>query len=267
MITEILLTLWHKKGENMAVTANVVNGQLDSKYTTPKSSTKETTAKGANLDYDDFLQLLCAEMQYQDPLEPTSNTDYVAQLATFSQLEATLSMKDSLSSSYTEDQKSAALALVGKEVVVVDKTSDSGYTSGEVDFVTYEDGEIKLSINDKTYSYSDLYSVSTDKYYDAIVNSGTFKGLISSLPKVDDVTLDTKENIEKARNLYDGLTDYEKQFISKDDYSKLIIYEDKIKSLEESDDSSDKTDGNGTDTADSDGTDSDTTGTNTNTTV
>ena len=41
MITEILLTLWHKKGENMAVTANVVNGQLDSKYTTPKSSTKE----------------------------------------------------------------------------------------------------------------------------------------------------------------------------------------------------------------------------------
>ena len=232
MITEILLTLWHKKGENMAVTANVVNGQLDPKYTTPKSSRKEITAKGANLDYDDFLQLLCAEMQYQDPLEPTSNTDYVAQLATFSQLEATLSMKDSLSSSYTEDQKSAALALVGKEVVVVDKSSDSGYTSGEVDFVTYEDGEIKLSINDKTYSYSDLYSVSTDKYYDAIVKSGTFKGLISSLPKVDDVTLDTKENIEKARKLYDGLTDYEKQFISKDDYSKLIIYEDKIKSLE-----------------------------------
>ncbi len=81
----------------MAVTANVVNGQLDHKYTTPKSSRKEITAKGANLDYDDFLQLLCAEMQYQDPLEPTSNTDYVAQLATFSQLEATLSMKDSLS--------------------------------------------------------------------------------------------------------------------------------------------------------------------------
>ena len=71
MITEILLTLWHKKGENMAVTANVVNGQLDPKYTTPKSSRKEITAKGANLDYDDFLQLLCAEMQYQDPLEPT----------------------------------------------------------------------------------------------------------------------------------------------------------------------------------------------------
>ena len=84
---------------------------------------------------------------------------------------------------------------------------------------------------------------------------------------MDDVTLDTKENIEKARKLYDGLTDYEKQFISKDDYSKLIIYEDKIKSLEESDDPSDKTDGNGTDTTDSDGTDSDTTGTNTNTTV
>lgn len=110
-----------------------------------------------------------------DPMSrETSNTDYVAQMATFSQLEATLSMKESMASSNDQTTKSAALSLVGKEVIVTDKDSASGYYSGKVDYVTYKDGKIQLSINEKMYDYSSLYSVSTDEYYDAIVNSSTF---------------------------------------------------------------------------------------------
>ena len=181
--------------------------------------------------YDDFLKLLSAEMQYQDPLEPTSNTDYVAQMATFSQLEATLSMKESMSSSYDQTTKSAALSLVGKEVIVTDKDSASGYYSGKVDYVTYKDGKIQLSINEKMYDYSSLYSVSTDEYYDAIVNSSTFSSLIAKLPKIENLTIDSKGSIEEARKLYDGLSDYGKQFINASDYSKLQAYEDKLKEL------------------------------------
>lgn len=106
----------------MAITANVTNGKLDKTNTTPTQNRKTSSAKasGSNLGYDDFLKLLSAEMQYQDPLEPTSNTDYVAQMATFSQLEATLSMKESMASSNDQTTKSAALSLVGKEVIVTD---------------------------------------------------------------------------------------------------------------------------------------------------
>lgn len=135
----------------MAITANVTNGKLDKTNTTPTQNRKTGSAKasGSNLGYDDFLKLLSAEMQYQDPLEPTSNTDYVAQMATFSQLEATLSMKESMASSNDQTTKSAALSLVGKEVIVTDKDSASGYYSGKVDYVTYKDGKIQLSINEK----------------------------------------------------------------------------------------------------------------------
>ncbi|WP_082223751.1 flagellar hook capping FlgD N-terminal domain-containing protein [Lachnobacterium bovis] len=38
-------------------------------------------------------------MQYQDPLEPTSNTEYVAQLATFSQLEG-----DAINARYNDNK-------------------------------------------------------------------------------------------------------------------------------------------------------------------
>ena len=217
----------------MAVTANVTNGQLDPKYTTPTQNrnTSSSTSSGSNLGYDDFLKLLCAEMQYQDPLEPTSNTDYVAQMATFSQLEASLSMKESLSSSYDETQKNAAMSLVGKEVIVTDKDSDSGYYSGKVDYVTYKDGKIQLSINEKMYDYSSIYSVSTDEYYDAIVNASTFSNLVAGLPKMEDLTTTSKTALENIRKLYDGLTDYDKQFISATDYSKSTTYEDKMKEL------------------------------------
>lgn len=232
----------------MAVTANVNNGVLDKVYTTPdKNRNTEKTSSGSNLDYDDFLQLLCAEMQHQDPLEPTSNTDYVAQLATFSQLEASLSMKESLSSSFDETQKNAAMSLVGKEVIVNDETSSTGYYSGKVDYITYQDGKILISINEKMYDYSSIYSVSTDEYYDAIVNASTFSGLVASLPKIEDLTTTSKTSIETIRKLYDGLTDYEKQFISQSDYVKLTAYETKLKELIAAEEAS----GGGTD-ADSD---------------
>lgn len=81
------------------------------------------------------------------------------------------------------------------------------------------------------YDYSSLYSVSTDEYYDAIVNSSTFSSLIAKLPKIEDLTIDSKGSIEEARKLYDGLSDYGKQFINASDYSKLQAYEDKLKEL------------------------------------
>ena len=64
----------------MALIQPVVDGKI------PKDTSTTSKSDTSNdLGYDQFLQLLCAEMQYQDPLEPTSNTEYVAQLATFSQ--------------------------------------------------------------------------------------------------------------------------------------------------------------------------------------
>ena len=71
----------------MAYVQAVKDGQL---VDTTASATSESTSKAKNgntLGQQDFLELLVAEMQYQDPLEPQSNTDYIAQLATFTQVQ------------------------------------------------------------------------------------------------------------------------------------------------------------------------------------
>ena len=61
------------------VSGQIVNGQVQSTYTETDQTKKKSS--GAELGKDAFLQLLTTQLQYQDPLEPTSNTEYVAQLA------------------------------------------------------------------------------------------------------------------------------------------------------------------------------------------
>ena len=68
----------------MASTAQIVDG----KVVAETSPTYEKRSTGDSLDKQAFLQLLVAQMQYQDPLEPMDNTEYISQLAQFSALEA-----------------------------------------------------------------------------------------------------------------------------------------------------------------------------------
>ena len=217
----------------MAIIAKVDNGKIDSSVSSDKVAAKNTNTNigKSKLGYDEFLKLLTAEMQYQDPLEPTSNTDYVAQMATFSQLEATLSMKESLTTSSDNTIKSMANQLVGQEVVVKDDESKTGYADGIVDYVMYDDGEIYISVNDKLYSIDKLDTISTKDYYEAVVSANTLHSMITALPPINDITYSYKKAVEQIRELYDGLTDYQKKYVKDDDLDTLKQYESKMEEL------------------------------------
>lgn len=205
------------------ITASVVDGKLEYDYTDKDAESK---AKGSDLGYDQFLQLLCAEMQYQDPLEPTSNTDYVAQLATFSQLEASLAQTETL-------QSDMANNLVGKEVImkVEDQNGNKTYVEGTVDYVMYQDGEIYLSINDGLYPLADLDTVADSKYYDAVALAKTFKSMVSTFPDVDNITAAYKGAVDEVRELYDGMTDYERRFVDEDTLNAFEAIELRVNEL------------------------------------
>ena len=70
-------------------TAQIKDGKVVSSYSKVDKNTGKVESDevsdtaGGKLDKDAFLQLLVAQMKYQDPLEPTDNTQYVSQLASF----------------------------------------------------------------------------------------------------------------------------------------------------------------------------------------
>lgn len=139
--------------------APVQNGKVVD--TATKTTSAETETRGTNnLGKDAFLQLLVAEMKHQDPLEPSSNTEWISQLATFSSLEELQAL-----SGTTETTQ--IFSLIGKQVTV--KTTDTnGKTylkSGTVDFVSTAGGETKFSVNGNLYALDNLYSVVDSEYY------------------------------------------------------------------------------------------------------
>ena len=204
--------------------ATVENGKV--KTTTSKKSDE---SNNGTMGYDQFLTLLCAEMQYQDPLEPTSNTEYVAQLATFSQLEAMLGMQDT-------QKNEMANNLVGKYVILKvsdETTGKTSYVDGKVDYVMYqEDGSQMLSVNNKLYSIDTLDTVADSDYYEAIGYAKTISNMLAQLPDIENITTKYSGAIEQIRKVYDGMTDYQKSFVSESDLAKLKKYEQKIKDLD-----------------------------------
>ena len=133
--------------------APVVDGKIPNTSTTTSAEKKET--KGTtNLGQEAFLQLLVCEMQHQDPLEPTTNTEWISQMATFSQLEELQSL-----SKTTEN--SQVFSLVGKtvEVSYEDASGNKQFKTGVVDFVSMSGGVAKLSIDGALYSIDEIANV------------------------------------------------------------------------------------------------------------
>ena len=100
--------------------------------TTPKKSTNQTMGK------DDFLKLLIAQLKNQDPLNPMKDTEFVAQLASFSSLEQMSNMSKSL-------DRSSAVGMIGKEVT--DKENITGVVK---DVGTDTGGNTTLTLSYKT---------------------------------------------------------------------------------------------------------------------
>ena len=212
----------------MSVGAIVKDGKLvESTAQASQAAAKDTKATGPKgYDKDAFMQILVAQMKYQDPLEPTSNTEYISQYATFSELEQMQNMSGSLN-------LSRASETVGKEVII-ETRNDSGETKtiqGYVEKVVYNKTKAFLSIDGSLYSIDDLKQVIDDEYLAGTNAIKEIKKIVDKLPKVEFVTLNEVGNILTAFNYYNALTDYQESLIDKDLKEKLDEYGKKAEEL------------------------------------
>jgi flagellar basal-body rod modification protein FlgD len=90
-----------------------------------------TTEASSTASYDNFLKLLMTQMKNQDPTEPMKSTDYMAQLATFSQVEQTVKSNSKLDALLAASTWSQADSVIGRTVTTAD-----GKVSGQVSSVT-----------------------------------------------------------------------------------------------------------------------------------
>ena len=107
------------------------------------------------LDRDAFLRLLITQIQMQDPLEPMSAGEYVAQLATFSNLEQLQNANIQLAVLNHVQAVCQAFLLIGRTITTVDNG-----VSGTVTGITFQDGQPKLLVGDQVVDPGDVVGVS-----------------------------------------------------------------------------------------------------------
>lgn len=223
----------------MALVAPVENGKIVE--TASQTSVKKSTKSSNNgMDKEAFLQLLVAQMKYQDPLEPTSNTEYISQYAQFSQVEQMQNMSATL-------ELSRASSMVGKQVLIqtTDSAGNTKEVQGMVEYVKYENNKAYVSIDGTLYSIDDVSAVIGQDYQDAVDLAQLFIKTLYDLPDVSELTLEHKDKVETLQKAYNAMTDYQKSFISASDVKKLQSYIDRITALKEENktENSDKTEG------------------------
>ncbi len=209
----------------MALVAPVENGKVVE--TESQNSLKNTSkTNGSNMDKDAFLQLLVAQMKYQDPLEPTSNTEFISQYAQFSQVEQMQNMAGSM-------DLSRASALVGQEVYIKTTTSagETKYVQGKVDYVVYENGKAYLSIDESLYSLDDLDSVVDKEYQAAYDKAYAFTVRLNKLPVAAGLDMTDAKEVDELQKMYDEMSEYEKTFVTEENEKKLKEYVEKLQEL------------------------------------
>ncbi len=232
----------------MGAVQQVKDGKLVESATAASTKKSNEKKSGSTVDKEAFLQLLVAQMKYQDPLEPTSNTEYISQYATFSELEQMQNMSATL-------ELSRASTLVGQTVLmkVTDSSGNTTTVQGNVDYVVYENNKAFLSINGELYSMDDLDTVADEKYLKAYALAAEFLNLYNKLPKVGELTIDSRETVEKLQSMYDDMTEYQKKFLTDDYVDGLKKYTSRMNDLVKEQEEAAKKD---TDTADKDSTES-----------
>ena len=213
----------------MSLVAPIVDGVLQTSSTSSESLSKANN-NPTEVDSDMFLTLLVAEMQNQDPLEPTSNTEWVSQYATFTQVEQMNEVTASM-------DLVRANGLVGQEVIVKvtsQSTGETSYKRGNVDYVLVENGEPLLVIDENKYSIDDLDTIASSQYFGAYDKYSEFATKMASLPDSTVLTKSHQGLVKSVYDLYSGMSDYEKEYTEKFAAEEVIKYKacvEKMKNL------------------------------------
>ena len=131
-------------------------------YKTTQGVKASEVGKKKELDKDAFLSLLVTQMQYQDPLSPMDNTEYLAQLAQYSSLEQMTNVASKLGDVYSLVENIDSSVLVGQLSGMIGKdiqwSSDDGksFYEGKVAGVSVTDGQTSVIATVKGPDGSDM---------------------------------------------------------------------------------------------------------------
>ena len=122
-----------------------------------------TVTKTTELGKDDFLKLLVAQLQSQDPLNPMEDKEFISQMAQFTSLEQMKNVSNAV-------QITQATSYIGKQVTWDDEMGEQ--QTGIVKSVRIVSGEPKIVVGDQNIALAKVTSVTVAPAATATTGSG-----------------------------------------------------------------------------------------------
>ncbi|MBP2662589.1 MAG: hypothetical protein H6Q71_537 [Firmicutes bacterium] len=166
-------------------------------------STATTRKQSDDLGKDDFLKLLITQLQYQDPMNPMEDKDFIAQMAQFTSLEQMKNLNTSM-------QMTQASSMIGSKVFWTDSAT-AKEMSGVVSSVRVVSGEPKLVIGNTSIELSKVTAVeaptqttnhASTRVAEALVEANTMLGM--KVTWTDSTTAKQMSGIVVGAKVVDG---------------------------------------------------------------
>ena len=189
--------------------------QAQSNY--EKYKDKYVDATNELVNSETFMQLLVAEMTNQDPLEPTSNTEFISQLATFSQMQYARDSSTYAMANYAASlvgKTATASKMDGKNLVtktgvvesVTKNSSNNSYTV-KIDGESFDLSKI-TAVKDTEKSSSDSTDGllnSSNALGDSIARASSMVGMYASVSKTENGVTTEDEGFIASIRIKDGV--------------------------------------------------------------
>jgi flagellar basal-body rod modification protein FlgD len=117
-----------------------------------------TTPSGFNnLTTADFMKMLIAELQNQDPTQPMTNQDLLTQLSTMSQLQSTQDLDKALQSNTNNQELATASSFIGKAIQGTDSNNKS--VTGVVQEALLQNGSAFVAVGNSLVPVANITAV------------------------------------------------------------------------------------------------------------
>ncbi len=113
---------------------------------------------GSGFGQDQFLQILVAQLQHQDPLDPVAPGDFINQLSSLSTVQGLQQLNASFSEMLKMQTLTQGVDLIGKTIEYVPAGGGANLT-GKVDSVTVDNGQFVLKVGGESIGLDQLVSV------------------------------------------------------------------------------------------------------------
>jgi flagellar basal-body rod modification protein FlgD len=107
-------------------------------------STAASPTQASSMGLQDFLKILLTQLNYQDPLKPMDNQEFMAQMAQFTSLEQTQRLNEKLDQLITNQAALQSVGLIGRTVEI---KTESGSIAGTVASLSLQGESPSISVS------------------------------------------------------------------------------------------------------------------------